>query len=115
MDTLEKVLGENYHLMITVKKFKPMKATPTDATGAPWQYVIVGKGGFIGIEEYPAIKAIEETWYKEIPINIYIVSKDGSEISRDDRDNMRKEIEDFFFSKDNNTDFSFNKFINFIK
>jgi HD superfamily phosphohydrolase len=115
VDTLEKILGEHYHLMITVKRFKPIKARPTDATGPPWQYVIVGKGEFIGIEEYPAIKAIEETWYKEIPINIYIASKDGSEISRDNRDNMRKKIEDFFFFNNNNTKFSFNEFINFIK
>ncbi|MCG2708857.1 MAG: HD domain-containing protein [Thermodesulfovibrionales bacterium] len=115
VDTLRGVLGENYNLMITVKRFKPIKAEPTDATCAPRQYVIVGKEEFIGIEEYPAIKAIEETWYKEIPINIYIASKGGSEISRDNRDKMRKKIEDFFFSNDNNTKFSFNEFINFIK
>jgi len=118
VDRLEKILGKNYHLMITVKKLKPIKATPTDATDEPWQYVIVvkggvvGKGEVIGIEDYPAIKAIEETWYKEIPMNIYIVSKDGSKISRDLRDTMRKKIEEFFFSED--TNFSFKEFIRFI-
>ncbi|MDA8215446.1 MAG: HD domain-containing protein [Nitrospiraceae bacterium] len=114
IEILEGILDSKYRVMIASKRFKSIKTMPTDATGAPDQYVIVGKDfQLIGIDEYPAIRAIEETWYKEIPIHIFIISNDGSEIVRKQRDEIRKKIEEFFLDNSNRSDFSFEKLKNF--
>lgn len=117
-DILEKKIGGKYFVMVTSKRFKSLKTKPTD-TGEHMQYVIVGKEFLsdaqkcIGIDEYPPIKAIEESWYKEIPINIFIVTKDGTRISRNDRDKLRKEIEEYFVDTANKTLFSLTTLIEF--
>jgi len=108
----ELTLGDKYHIFVAVKRFKPIKTLPIDTTCDPWQYVILSKdGNFIGIEEYPAIKAIEKTWYKQIPMNIYILSKNGKEISRHERDETRKQVEEYFFSNEQKSKFSFKEFV----
>lgn len=113
--TLEDSLNLNgYYIIVAGKRFRPLKSLPPD-TDHSWQYEIVHGDSFLGIDEYPLIRAIEETWYKEIPMHIFIVSKNDSEITREARDNIQKKVVDFFLNDENKTKFSLQELGFYIK